>query len=319
MKSELHGCPRVPIAWDCFLPNSNNLYAVTLGLLGVAARGSNGLPALGGAAEGPGYVIDGRRMTTRPRFDLRNGRRVIASSPLAQQLETLFDARIGKESGAFDQSLWRPLADRGLVRTNPQWQLVSPDVPTLPLDAPQFSDLRYLAGFMIGENENNWSNAALVRAMARVVNGRGTELRLVHHVGNVALPPAEKPGVRFADAREHVLTGLRGVVRGQGTGARTVGSMFDAPGFDFFGKTGTLESQRFEPLSLFLFGGRDGRVKPHGCPVVGIVYVEAERGAPERLTGVSLFADVVAPILRERYGWADKPCVIARPAPGETP
>jgi hypothetical protein len=52
--------------------------------------------------------------------------------------------------------------------------------------------------------------------------------------------------------------------------------------------------------------------------VVGIVYVEAERGAPERLTGVSLFADVIAPVLRDRYGWGDKPCMIARPA-GEAP
>jgi hypothetical protein len=49
------------------------------------------------------------------------------------------------------------------------------------------------------------------------------------------------------------------------------------------------------------------------------VYVESERGAPERLTGVSLFADVIAPVLRERYGWGDKPCVIARPVVGETP
>ena len=51
---------------------------------------------------------------------------------------------------------------------------------------------------------------------------------------------------------------------------------------------------------------------------MGIVYVESERGAPERLTGVSLFADVVAPVLRERYGWGDKPCMLARPA-GEAP
>ncbi|MDF2775050.1 MAG: cell cycle protein, partial [Geminicoccaceae bacterium] len=167
-------------------------------------------------------------------------------------------------------------------------------------------------------NENNWSNAALVRAMARVMNGRGTELRLVQRVGDTVLPSTEKPGVRFV-ARDHVLAGMRGVVRGQGTAARTVGSMFVAPGFDFFGKTGTLESQRFEPLSLFLFGGRDSRVRPHGCPIVGIVYVESERGASERLAGVSLFADVVAPILRDRYGWAEKPCVVARPAPGETP
>jgi hypothetical protein len=318
MKSELHGCPRVPVGWDCFIPNSNNLYAVTLGFMGAAERGQNGLPALGGVAEGPWYAIDGRQMAQRPRFAVEKGRRTIAGSPLAHQLETLFDARIGRETGEFDQTLWSPLTGRRMLRTNPQWQLVSPDVPTLPLDSPQFSDLRYLAGFMIGENENNWSNAALVRALARIMNGRGTELRLIQRVGDTALPPVEKPGVRFGVGRDHVLAGMRGVVRGTGTAARTTASMFDAPGFDFFGKTGTLESQRFEPLSLFLFGGRDGRAKPHGCPVVGIVYVESERGAAERLTGVSLFADVVAPVLRERYGWGDKPCVIAR-STGETP
>ena len=315
MKSELHGCPRVPIGWDCFLPNSNNLYAVTLGFLGAAERGPDGMPALGGAVEGPWFSVGGRRMEQRPRFQVQNGRRVISSSPLARQLETLFDARIARQTGVFDESLWRPLTERKLLRTNPQWQLVSPDVPSLPLDAPQFSDLRYLAGFMIGENENNWSNAALVRAMARVMNGRGTELRLIQRVGNTMLAPTEKPGVRFNRARDDVLDGMRGVVRGTGTAARTAGAQFVTPGFDFFGKTGTLESQRFEPLSLFLFGGRDTRSKHHGCPVVGIVYVESERGAAERLTGASLFADVVAPVLRDRYGWGDKPCTIVRAVP----
>jgi cell division protein FtsW (lipid II flippase) len=318
MKSELHGCARVPVTWDCFIPNSNNLYAVTLGFLGAAERGANGMPALGGVAEGPWYALNGVRMAQRPRFEVKNGRRVIASSPLARQLETLFDARIGRVAGEFDESLWRPLEGKRMLRTNPQWQLVSPDVPSLPLDAPQFSDLRYLAGFMIGENENNWSNAALVRALARVMNGRGTDLRLIQRVGDTVLGPTEKPGVHFTGGRDAVLGGMRGVVRGTGTAAHTTAKMFDAPGFDFFGKTGTLESQRFEPLSMFLFGGREGKAKPRACPVVGIVYVESEKGAPERLTGVSLFADVVAPVLRERYGWGDKPCLLSRPV-GETP
>ena len=318
MKSELHGCAHVPVTWDCFIPNSNNLYAVTLGFLGAAERGSNGMPALGGIAEGPWYALNGVRMAQRPRFEVKQGRRMIASSPLAHQLETLFDARIGRQSGEFDESLWRPLEAKRMLRTNPQWQLVSPDVPSLPLDAPQFSDLRYLAGFMIGENENNWSNAALVRSLARIMNARGTELRLIQRVGDTVLAPAEKPGVHFTTGRDDVLAGMRGVVRGSGTAARTTGALFNAPGFDFFGKTGTLESQRFEPLSLFLFGGREAKAKPRACPIVGIVYVESDRGAAERLTGVSLFADVVAPVLRERYGWGDKPCVLTRPA-GEAP
>jgi cell division protein FtsW (lipid II flippase) len=318
MKSELHGCARVPVTWDCFIPNSNNLYAVTLGFLGAAERGSNGMPALGGVAEGPWYALNGVRMAQRPRFEVKQGRRMIASSPLAHQLETLFDARIGRQSGEFDESLWRPLEAKRMLRTNPQWQLVSPDVPSLPLDSPQFSDLRYLAGFMIGENENNWSNAALVRSLARIMNARGTELRLIQRVGDTVLAPAEKPGVHFTTGRDDVLAGMRGVVRGSGTAARTTGAMFNAPGFDFFGKTGTLESQRFEPLSLFLFGGREAKAKPRACPIVGIVYVESDRGTAERLTGVSLFADVVAPVLRERYGWGDKPCLLVRPA-GEAP
>ena len=319
MKSQMHGCQRVPVGWDCFLPNSNNLYAITLGFMGAAARGTGDMPALGGVVEGPWFAVGGQRLAQRPRFEVKKGRRVIATSPLAQQLETLFDARISRQTGAFDESLWRPLTERKLLRTNPQWQRVSPDVPSLPLDAPQFSDLRYLAGFMIGENENNWSNAALVRAMARVMNGRGTELRLVQRVGDSVIAPVEKPGVRFNRGRADVLAGLRGVVHGTGTAARTTAGLFDVPGFDFFGKTGTLESQRFEPLSLFLFGGRDTRPKGHGCSVVGIVYVESERGAAERLTGASLFAEVVAPVLRTRYGWGDKPCTIVRPALAESP
>jgi cell division protein FtsW (lipid II flippase) len=318
MKSEMHGCSHTPVDWGCFIPNSNNLYAVTLGFLGAAQKGPNDLPALGGISEGPWYAINGQQMAQRPKFEVQSGRRVVANSPLARQLESLFDARIGRQSGEYDESLWRPLTSKKLLRTNPQWQLVSPDVPSLPLDSPQFSDLRYLAGFMIGENENNWSNAALVRALTRIMNGRGTELRMIQRVGDTVFGPTEKGGVRFNGGREDVLAGMRGVVRGTGTAARTTAKMFDAPGFDFFGKTGTLESQRFEPLSLFLFGGRDGRAKPHGCPIAGIVYVESERGAAERLTGVSLFADVVAPILKDRYGWGDTPCLIAR-APGEAP
>ena len=106
------------------------------------------------------------------------------------------------QTGEFDESLWRPLDARRMLRTNPQWQLVSPDVPSLPLDSPQFSDLRYLAGFMIGENENNWSNAALVRALARIMNGRGTELRLIQRVAIRRSAPVEKPGVHFGGGRD---------------------------------------------------------------------------------------------------------------------
>jgi hypothetical protein len=91
--------------------------------------------------------------------------------------------------------------------------------------------------------------------------------------------------------------------------------MFTDPSFELYGKTGTLESAQFEPLSLFLFGGRSAPTVSKAtaaCPVVGIVYVEEDRGATTRLTGVSLFADVVAPVLRERFGWDGAGCLRPR-------
>ena len=102
---------------------------------------------------------------------------------------------------------------------------------------------------------------------------------------------------------------MRGVVRDYGTAARMTDTMFTTPGFDLFGKTGTLASEGFEPVSLFLFGGRNASAGSRVCPVAGIVYVEMERAPGPRLTGVSLFADVVAPALRERAGWGKAPCV----------
>ena len=143
---------------------------------------------------------------------------------------TLVVSPSGRQSGEFDESLWRPLEAKRLLRTNPQWQLVSPDVPSLPLDAPQFSDLRYLAGFMIGENENNWSNAALVRSLARIMNARGTELRLIQRVGDTVLAPVEKPGVHFTAGRDDVLAGMRGVIgRNRVCDASTAASQMDFP------------------------------------------------------------------------------------------
>jgi hypothetical protein len=105
-----------------------------------------------------------------------------------------------------------------------------------------------------------------------------------------------------------VLDGMRGVVRGRGT-AREVAALFAAPSLDLVGKTGTLESDALEPLSAFMWAGRG----PNGvCPVAGIVVVELEPRAAERLRAAGLFADAVAPSLRDDFGWGGRPCTRAR-------
>src|SRR5207253_6385353 len=134
-------------------------------------------------------------------------------------------------------------------------------------DDRAFGDLRHVAGFLIGETDNRWSNAALVRAVSRIATGRAVELRLVKRVGltDLAAPPFDT--LPFGPGRAAVLEGMRGVVRGGGRGtAHDVGALFTAPSLDLLGKTGTLESDALEPLSAFMFAGRSTTPDAKLCP-----------------------------------------------------
>ncbi|MGZ8471388.1 MAG: hypothetical protein ACXW61_16525, partial [Gemmatirosa sp.] len=308
--SALHGC-RAPIDWTCALPGSNNLYAVTLGLLGLAAEqdARAPLPRLDGRAPvGAAFRIEGRTVRARPRLATRDGGAARAASPLARNMELLFDARtVTRPTAAFDTTLWAGLRGYGVLGPiGPSWQRVSPELVQLPLASARYDTLRYLVGFLTGEGEHLWSNVALARAMSRLMTGDATELRLVRGVGDAPLavwPPRALP---FGSGRAAVLDGMRGVVRG-GTGARAR-QVLPSPALDLFGKTGTAEldvASGATPVSRFVFGGRarDASAARRPCPVVGAVLVEGEPGAAGRLPAVDLFADAVAPVLRARMGW----------------
>ncbi|GLC25823.1 hypothetical protein rosag_23360 [Roseisolibacter agri] len=313
--SALHGC-RAPIRWDCALPGSNNLYAVTLGLLGLAAeQGAEApLPRLDGRAPvGAEFRIEGRAVRARPRLATRDGGAARAASPLARNMDALFDARtVARPADGFDTTLWAGMRRRGLLGPlNGPWQRVSPELVQLPLASARYDTLRYLVGFLTGEGEHLWSNAALARAMGRLMTGHATELRLVRRVGDSLIAVPRARALPFGSGRAAVLEGMRGVVQG-GTGARARQAL-PSPALELFGKTGTAEadvSSGATPVSRFVFGGRardasatDAPRARRVCPVVGAVLVEMERGAPGRLPAVDLFADAVAPVLRERMGW----------------
>ncbi|MDF1504789.1 hypothetical protein PYV61_17660, partial [Roseisolibacter sp. H3M3-2] len=308
--SALHGC-RAPIGWDCALAGSNNLYAVTLGLLGLAAEpGPDApLPRLDGRpSAGPEFRVEGAAVRARPRLAVRDVGALKKASPLARNLDTLFGARtVVRPAEGFDTTLWAGLRARGLVTAlGGPWGRVSPEPVQLPLASARYDTLRFLAGFLIGEGEHAWSNAAMARAMARLATGRAVELRLVRRVGDVALPAAAAPALPFGEGRGAVLDGMRAVVE-RGTGVRARQAL-PAPALDLWGKTGTAGTDAASgatPVSRFVFGGgaRERADAGRLCPAVGAVLVEAERGAAERLPAVELFADAVAPVLRERLGW----------------
>jgi hypothetical protein len=310
IRSPFRGCPtenRRIVDWSCFLPTSNNLFAITLGFLGAAEPSGDGLPALEAGAVGPGFSIAGRHVAGRPKFRVVDGVRRLDDSPLARGLSDLFDAEIGRTVGRYDTTLWMPLTSRGWLKLNGAWQRVSPEVPQLPLDDPAFRDLHRLAGFMIGETDNNWSNLALARAVSRIFTGRGVQLRLVRRVGTVDMPPMEKQGVRFGPARSAVLDGMSGVVRGFGT-AHTLAASLPTRGYKFIGKTGTLDSQGLRQVSAFMFAvASPGPAEL--CSVAGVIFVEMPDGAATaQPSGKELFASIVARALQAHGPWRDARC-----------
>ena len=161
--------------------------------------------------------------------------------------------------------------------------------------------------------------------MSRIMTGRRVALRLVRGVGADTLAPVRAEPLDFGPGRGAVLDGMRGVVR-DGTAERLNG-LFTTSRLDFFGKTGTLGLHEggagLTPVSMFLFGGlprdaepvdvkRDARrdARPRLCAAAGAVFVEAEPDAAGRLPAVDLFAEVVAPALRDRLGWGSIACVV---------
>ncbi len=313
LKTARNGCAEAVITWACFLPNSNNRYAVTLGMLGMATEPTGGdAPTFGtAAAEGAATFVGGVRLARRVALPARRPA-AYATSPLARNLDALFGARVGRRPvGAYDESLWAAARDSGLVRGGASWQRVSPTLPDLPLDDRAFRDLRHVAGFLIGETDNQWSNAALAKAVSRIATGRAVELRLLRRVGETRLAAPEFAALPFGVGRDAVLDGMRGVVRGTGT-AREVAALFASPALDLIGKTGTLDSDALEPLSAFMWAGQSTVRGAALCPAAGVLVVELEPGAAERLRAATLFADAVAPALRDDFGWGGAPCRRAR-------
>jgi hypothetical protein len=310
IRSPFRGCPtenRRIVDWSCFLPTSNNLFAITLGFLGAAEQSRDGLPAFELGAVGPGFSIAGHHVAGRPKFRVVDGVRRLDDSPLARGLSDLFDAEIGRTVGRYDTTLWSPLTSRGWLKLNGAWQRVSPEVPQLPLDDPGFRDLHRLAGFMIGETDNSWSNLALARAVSRIFTGRGVQLRLVRRVGTVDIAPMEKEGVRFGPGRSAVLDGMSGVVRGYGT-AHTLAASLPGRGYRFIGKTGTLDSQGLRQVSAFMFAAASPG-PAELCSVAGVIFVEMPDGAATaQPSGKELFASIVARALQAHGPWRDARC-----------
>jgi hypothetical protein len=179
---------------------------------------------------------------------------------------------------------------------------VSPEKPRLPLDelAAGPNPFWALATFMYGDRDNNWSNFAMVRGLVRIMNDRGTNLRVIRTIGTHTIPNPDKPGVRIGAGRMAILKGLQGVVTRGTASALSALPINNRNGFAFYGKTGTLNNSPFPGISSFLFGITSTKAACRG--VAGIVFIEYD-GESMAETGAAMFNREIAPILSQRYNW----------------
>jgi hypothetical protein len=283
-------CGNEPADFYCFLAGSNNNYAATLGFMGLAPKDS--------VSHQP--IMQG----TRPAL-LDNGATIVnaSQSPLANGFKTLFDATITQSSSAgYDSTLWIAGERLEYWKASDLWGSVSPEKPRLPLDelAAGPNPFWALATFMYGDRDNNWSNYALVRGLVRIMNDRGTNLRVIRTIGTHTIPNPDKPGVRIGAGRMAILKGLQGVVTRGTASALSALPINNRNGFAFYGKTGTLNNSPFPGISSFLFGITSTKAACRG--VAGIVFIEYD-GESMAETGAAMFNREIAPILSQRYNW----------------
>ena len=231
------------VDWNHFLPYSDNLYAVTLALLGLCDTDNTpGLPRF----------TNGRNVTAPLRLILndrdsslgvpvwampemfnagQNHCSNLEKTPLRRQLEELFDVRAGyPQQRSYESAIWSPLEKKGWLSSNnlSSMEAVSPEIPNLALaDVRNFDDLRaVLLGGEIGDLPeygrvgSAWSNVYLAQSFARIATGRRVRAQIVADKTAQAQTTEEWfTGAATAEWRRALVRGLEGVAREGGATA----------------------------------------------------------------------------------------------------
>jgi hypothetical protein len=226
---------RSVVDFNQFLAVSDNLYEMSLGLMGLTVDDGKGSVQFGDDKEVPGpqvQVGDGQPSSKRPLFpeglfgdDPGNltyvDRLKLMDSPLARNYETLFDVRRDAQIGDYDTGLWenaKELKFLNKVEGNNNLFAVSPERTNLSLKQMSKTwELRsiLLGGGVGGPTEygslgNEWCNVLQAQALARIITGKEVKARLVVN-GQPQFKEWAQGGLPPEPWRLYLLRGLQGV------------------------------------------------------------------------------------------------------------
>jgi hypothetical protein len=331
------------IPWQNFIPRSDNLYALTLSLLGMCEAGqTRDVPGFMGGSVPPApftlELTDAGSNLGMPRwaapnmFDRQQGKvALLQQTPLARQLQDLFDTRTGDpQISSYDTGLWSALDRAGWQTTGGAFNIVSPEVTNFAFsDINNFSDLRsvLLGGEMAGLEEygnigSAWSNVELAQAFARIVTGRRIMARII--AGDAPAYPELAPGFASAEWRQEVVRSLERVANDPaGTAYASLHPTIQRIGggaagqFTVMSKTGTLDPDNYgqnidgprqsDSIYVFTAGLWNDSTGEFTRSVTGAVYIEQASERVRELAAPALAARVIQLLDRHpRFKWSDR-------------
>lgn len=305
------------VNWNRFLGESNNLYAVTIGFMGLSNGSGQGL-RFSRQATRQHYQLDGHDSTLQPDFadvlDSNTGAAVkLEHTPLASQLNSLFDIQVSGPDPDPLTSVWRGAQARSLLpEQGGGLAFISPEVPNLSLNNVQHA--RSFVGVCLGGNTNLWSNVKSAEAFSRLVTGRRVNATMVKEKEPVNFTPLDSAFVERV--RPALLEALEGVVAGpNGTAAVLLPSVNAVNGgtaaaggerFAIFAKTGTLEGQfrsgRNDSNIIFAAGWYNPATRTFRDGVVVSVFIE--KGNRRRESGrATALAVRLFEVLSAHFNW----------------
>lgn len=240
------------IAWDNFLPPSDNLYALTIAMLGMSKLNpGDNVPRFGSGGNyqplRPPYKITLSDNGAAPEWAEPNmfrpdgpnpeQRLVLLDTPLGRNLTALFDVRTQEpELKSFNNEMWwtSVVSDGSIFEKPNSFDTVSPEITNFAF--PKISDYSALRSVLLGGGFNTgsdsltpygsiggkWSNVYLSQSIARIVTGKKVLSSIV--VSGSEAPVFEDwfPGAAGSEWRLALLRGLEGVVLDNGGTAQPV-------------------------------------------------------------------------------------------------
>ncbi len=323
---------RTSVGWNDFLPFSDNLYAVALGLIGLTQQdGSGSVPFSNKDAQGlhmqfgtgpvqrnqPLFVNDVFSDDADKQFNVGN----LELTPLAGNYVKLFGVRHDAKVNDYDTGVWDNAQSLGLLRSvgdNANLFAVSPARTNLNLThVSKTWELRsiLLGGGVEGDEKygnlgSEWCNVLMGQAFSRIVMGKEVKARIVLHEQQPFQGWNETAPWRF-----ELLRGLEGVANTPGGTAYDEIHAFStrinrSPSgnggdryFTVFSKTGTLYKDELKgtvPDTIYIFaaGFWNNSLRRLEGSVVGVIYLE--QGGAENS---QKFARELLELLNQYYRW----------------